>query len=207
MCASCLIWFLHCSNIHVFYSLLQLSHFVCIISTLWTMTVSSYGDPSQLMALPVAIIVAIPLSGSTVFIVQSFYIFRLWKLTRNVLIPILCGILAVGAQILTLILAVTATSTTDLITFGDLQFLLIAILFIVRAACDMVTTAGTVWSLRRRKRCSGIKDMATMIDRLVWWTIETGLITRYLVLLWLIKCFHQRFISLMATALATWVRA
>lgn len=166
--------------------LLQLGHFVCIISILWTMTVSSYGDPSQLMALPVAIVVAIPLSGSTVFIVQSFYIFRLWKFTRNVFIPILCGILAVGAQILTLILMATATSMTDLMTFGDLQFLLIAILFIVRAACDMVTAVGTAWSLRK-KRCYGIKNMATKIDQLVWWTIETGLIT-----------------SLMATALAIW---
>ncbi|KAG1812120.1 uncharacterized protein BJ212DRAFT_472456 [Suillus subaureus] len=118
-CASCLIWFLHCLNIGVFYSLLQRGHFICIISTLWTMTISSYGDPSQLMALPVAIVVAIPLSGFTVFIVQLFYIFRLWKFTRNVLIPILCGILAMGAQILTLILAVTATSTTDLMAFGD----------------------------------------------------------------------------------------
>ncbi|KAG1752822.1 hypothetical protein EDB19DRAFT_968016 [Suillus lakei] len=27
---------------------IQLGHFVCIISTLWTMTVSTYGDPSQL---------------------------------------------------------------------------------------------------------------------------------------------------------------
>lgn len=61
-----------------------------------------------------------------------------------------------------------------------------AILFIVRAACDMVTAAGTVWSLRK-KRCSGIRDMAMMIDQLVLWTIETGLIT-----------------SLMAIALATW---
>ncbi|KAG2342798.1 hypothetical protein BDR05DRAFT_324204 [Suillus weaverae] len=150
------------------------------------MTVSSYGDPSQLMGLPVAVDLAIPLSGFTVFIAQLFYIFRLWKFTKNILIPILCGMLAVGAQILTLILAVTVTSMTDLMAFGDLQFLLIALLFIARAACDMVTTAGTAWSLRK-KRCSGIKDTVTMIDRLVCWTIETGLIT-----------------SLMATALATW---
>lgn len=71
-------------------------------------------------------------------------------------------------------------------TFGDLQFLLIRILFIVRAACDMVTTAGTAWSLRK-KRWSNITGMATMIDRLVYWIIETGLIT-----------------SLMAITLATW---
>ncbi|KAG1790787.1 uncharacterized protein HD556DRAFT_1241673 [Suillus plorans] len=142
--------------------LLQLGHFVCIVSTLWTMTVNSYCDPSQLMALHVAVDLAISFSGFTAFI--SFYVFRLWKFTRNVLIPTFCGVLAVGAQILTLILAVTATSTTDLVTFGDLQFLLIAILFIVRATCDMVTTAVTAFSLRK-ERCHGIKeyDCSTLI--------------------------------------------
>ncbi|KAG1752821.1 hypothetical protein EDB19DRAFT_967910 [Suillus lakei] len=166
--------------------LLQLGHFVCIISTLWTMTVSSYGDSSQLRAFPLAADLAIPLSGFTVSIVQTFYIFRLWKFTRNLLLPILCGMLIVGAQILTLILAVRATSAMDLVTFGDLQFLLIGLLFIARAACDMITTTGTAWSLRKQ-RCPDSKETATMIDRLICWTIETGLIT-----------------SLMATALATW---
>lgn len=170
-------------------TLLQLGHFACIISILWTMTVNSYCNPSQVMALHVAVDLAISFSGFTAFIVQLFYVFRLWKFTRNVLIPIFCGVLAVGAQILTLILAVTATSTTDLVTFGDLQFLLIAILFIVRATCDMVTTAVTAFSLRK-ERCHGIKDTATMINRLIRWTIETELIT-----------------SLMAIALATWFLA
>ncbi|KAG1900532.1 uncharacterized protein F5891DRAFT_980128 [Suillus fuscotomentosus] len=87
-------------------TLLQLGHFVCIISTLWTMTVNSYCDPSQLMALHVAVDLAISFSGFTAFIVQAS---NFWL--------------------------VTATSTTDLVTFGDLQFLLIAILFIVFDSC------------------------------------------------------------------------
>ncbi|KAG1869731.1 hypothetical protein C8R48DRAFT_670971 [Suillus tomentosus] len=118
-------------------TLLQLGHFVCIISTLWTMTVNSYCDPSQLMALHVAVDLAISFSGFTAFIVQAS---DFWL--------------------------VTATSTTDLVTFGDLQFLLIAILFIVRATCDMVTTAVTAFSLRK-ERCHGIKeyDSLALISR------------------------------------------
>lgn len=37
---------------------------------LWTMTVSTYGDPSQLTVLPLAADLLVPLSGMTVFIVQ-----------------------------------------------------------------------------------------------------------------------------------------
>ncbi|KAG1790783.1 uncharacterized protein HD556DRAFT_677917 [Suillus plorans] len=54
-CLSCqsYIYFARCKSDHlalkavvfaIFF--IQLGHFVCIISTLWTMTVSTYGDPS-----------------------------------------------------------------------------------------------------------------------------------------------------------------
>ncbi|KAG2062897.1 hypothetical protein BDR04DRAFT_1039610, partial [Suillus decipiens] len=80
--------------------LIQLGHFVSVILTLWTMTVSTYGDPSRLNILPLAADLAIPLSSLTVFIwCQSFYAFRLWKLTRSVFLPILCGMISAFAQI------------------------------------------------------------------------------------------------------------
>jgi hypothetical protein len=53
-----------------FCSLIQLGQFVCIMLTLWTMTVSTYGDPSQLNVFPLAADVALFFSSFTVFIVQ-----------------------------------------------------------------------------------------------------------------------------------------
>ncbi|KAG1777826.1 hypothetical protein EV702DRAFT_1101188 [Suillus placidus] len=159
--------------------LIQLVHFVCIISTLWTMTVSTYGDPSQLRVLPLAADLAIPLSAFTAFIVQSFYAFRLWKLTRNVFLPILCEIISVIAQISTLIILPNAFSMADLTTFENNRVLPIALSLIARAVCDVITTAGMVWSLKRN-RGFDIGDMTTtttMIDRLIYWTVETGLAT------------------------------
>ncbi|KAG1812118.1 uncharacterized protein BJ212DRAFT_1483303 [Suillus subaureus] len=158
----------------------QLGHFICIISILWAMTVSTYGDPSQLRVLPLAADLAIPLSAFTAFIVQSFYAFRLWKLTRNIFLPTLCEIISVTAQTSTLILSSYAFSMTDLTTFEDNRLLLIALSLIARAACDVITTSGIVWSLKRN-RGSDIGDVTTTtIDRLIYWTIETGLATRYL---------------------------
>ncbi|KAG1890104.1 hypothetical protein F4604DRAFT_1914646 [Suillus subluteus] len=112
---------------------IQLGHFVCIISILWTMTVSTYGDPSQLRVLPLAADLAIPLSAFTAFIVQSFFVFRLWRLTRNIFVPILCEIISVIAQTSTLILSSYASSMTDLTTFEDDQLLLIVLSLIARA--------------------------------------------------------------------------
>ncbi|KAG2089860.1 uncharacterized protein F5147DRAFT_725469 [Suillus discolor] len=156
--------------------LIQLGHFVCIISMLWTMTVSTYGDPSQLAVLPIATDVAIPLSGFTVVIVQSFYAFRLWKLSRNVFLLILCQILSVIAQTSTCVLAARAISMTNIADFQHNQLLLIELTFIARATCDLITTAGIAWGLKKR-RYPEIEDTVTIIDQLFKWTIETGLVT------------------------------
>ncbi|KAG2135424.1 hypothetical protein DEU56DRAFT_391351 [Suillus clintonianus] len=156
--------------------LIQLGHFACIISTLWTMTVSTYGDPSRLDVLPLAADIAIPLSGFTVFGVQSFYAFRLWRLSGNVFLPILCEMLSVVAQTSTLILSARAVSMTDITAFEDSQIVLIALSWIARGTCDLITTAGISWSLKN-KRGSDFRDMMAMIDRLLYWTLETALVT------------------------------
>lgn len=157
-------------------SLIQLGQFVCIISILWTMTVSTYGDPSRLNILPLAADLTIMLSGFTVFIVQSFYAFRLWKLTRSIFLPILCEMISMVAQISMLILSVRAISMTDLTTFIDSQIVLIALCWIARGVCDLITTAGVAWTLKK-KRVSDFSEMVTTVDRLIYWTLETALIT------------------------------
>ncbi|KAG1751393.1 uncharacterized protein EDB91DRAFT_605129 [Suillus paluster] len=85
------------------------------------MTVSTYGNPSQLSVLPLAVDLAVPLTGSTVFVVQTFYAFRLWKLTRNIFLPILCEMISVVAQTATFVITAGAISMTNLKTFGESQ--------------------------------------------------------------------------------------
>lgn len=157
-------------------SLLQLGQFVCIITILWTMSVSTYGDPSRLNVLPLAADLTIILSGFTAFIVQSFYAFRLWKLTRNIFLPILCEIISVVAQTSMLILSARAIYMKDLTTFMDSQIVLISLGWLARGACDFITTAGIAWTLKK-KRVSDFSDMVTTVDRLIYWTLETALIT------------------------------
>ncbi|KAJ8591998.1 hypothetical protein M405DRAFT_813471 [Rhizopogon salebrosus TDB-379] len=156
--------------------LIQLGHFACIILTLWTMTVSTYGDPSQLIVLPLGANLAMLVAGFTVFIVQSFYAFRLWKLSRKVFLPILCESISVVAQTSTTILMARAFDTSELMSSGDVQKRLLILTLVSRAVCDLTTTAGIAWSLQQG-RDSGIKDTITLINRLMLWTIETGLAT------------------------------
>ncbi|KAG2157695.1 uncharacterized protein EDB93DRAFT_1325921 [Suillus bovinus] len=161
--------------------LVQLGHFACVTSTLWTMTVNTYGDPSQLKVIPVAADLAIPLSAFTAFIVQAFYVFRLWMLSKKGFLPILCEMISVVAQISTLILSSRAFYMTDLTIFEDGRMELMTLSFVARAACDLLTTAAIAWSLYKERDCE-IKSTVSMIDRLLKWTIETGLVTSLMAL-------------------------
>ncbi|KAG1890079.1 hypothetical protein F4604DRAFT_645527 [Suillus subluteus] len=198
--------------------LIQLGQFVCMISTLWTMTVSTYGDPSQLNVLPLVADVSLLLSGMTVFIVQSFYAFRLWKLTRSIFLPILCETISVVAHTSMVVLLARAISMTDLVTFINSQTVLIALFWIARGVCDLTTTVGVGWSLKKR-RVSHFNTV-TMVDRLIYWTLETALITS-LISIAIVMLFvfqKQNFVwfgvlliwpngnSLLASSVAKWTR-
>ncbi|KAG1812144.1 uncharacterized protein BJ212DRAFT_1578869, partial [Suillus subaureus] len=155
-------------------TLIQLGQFICVISTLWTMTVSTYGDPSQLSVLPLMADLSLLLSGFTVFIAQSFYAFRLWKLTRSIFLPVFCEMISVVAYTSMVVLSSRAISMTDLTTFINSQTVLIALSWMARGVCDLTTTVGVAWSLKKR-RVSDFNTV-TMVDRLIYWTLETALI-------------------------------
>ncbi|KAJ8591996.1 hypothetical protein M405DRAFT_79450 [Rhizopogon salebrosus TDB-379] len=150
--------------------LIQLGHFVCVILSLWTMTVSTCGDLSLLSVFSMWTEVVILLTSFTVFIVQSFYAFRLWKLSRKVVLPILLEMIYIAGQITTLIVVSMIFSMTDAWIFTDYQSSPIMLSFIARAVCDLISTIAIAWNLKQ-KRDSGIKETIIIIDQLILWTI------------------------------------
>ncbi|KAG1771644.1 hypothetical protein EV702DRAFT_1136329 [Suillus placidus] len=65
--------------------------------------------------------------------------------------------ISVVAQTSTLILSARAISMTDLTAFIDSQLVLIALSWIARAACDLITTTSIAWSLKK-KRVSDLRE-------------------------------------------------
>ncbi|KAG1750618.1 uncharacterized protein EDB91DRAFT_698843 [Suillus paluster] len=164
--------------------LFQLGHFVTVIFTMWKMTVTAYGDPSKLDALPVSAIITVLLSSLTAFLAQSFYVYRLWKLSGKVFFPILSEIFCVVAELATLFVVIKALSMTNLAHFLVEQNVWIAIGFTSRAICDITITVGVTWSLKKQKRARRRDNVKTaMVDCLILWTIENGLATSLMSLL------------------------
>lgn len=151
----------------------QLGHFVCLIATLWSMTVLAFGNPSILKTFPIAADVLILLSSFTCSLVQLFYTNRLWRLSQVTVLFLVAAALCVVAQTAATILVVRAFRMTSLEAFGYEQHLIIIIASISRASADIFTTIGIAGTLK--KSSSGTTAMTTIADRLIAWTLETCL--------------------------------
>ncbi|KAG1806530.1 uncharacterized protein HD556DRAFT_319491 [Suillus plorans] len=155
----------------------QIAHVMCVSATLWNTAVSAYDDPSKLQMLPLASAATILFTGITGALVESYFAFRLWNVSKKLLLPILSMVLCVIAQVVSLVITVQAFKTTSVAEFEVDQNTPITLALTSRVLCDLILTLSTAWYLKNQR--SGYLRTTNMIDRLVLWTIETGLITRY----------------------------
>lgn len=155
------------------FSAFQLGHFLCLIATLWSMTVLAYAHPSVLKTFPIGANILILLSSFTCSIVQLFYTHRLWKLSKVTVLFLVSGALCVVAQTVAIILVIRAFHMSSLEAFGYEQHVIIILASISRAAADIFTTLGIAGTLK--KRSLGAAAMTTIADRLIAWTLETCL--------------------------------
>lgn len=160
----------------------QIAHVIGVSATLWKIAVSGYGNPLTLLIFPLGADVAILFTAITGALVGSSFAFRLWKLSKTRILPLISLALCLLAQSIALTMTVKAFTMTDLVTFETNGKRLITLSLTSRLVCELTLTLSMVWYLRRQ-RSSTFSRTTTIIDRLVLWTVETGLITSLVVAL------------------------
>lgn len=160
----------------------QIAHVIGVSATLWKVAVSGYGNPLTLLIFPFGADVAILFTAITGALVGSSFAFRLWKLSKTRILPLISLALCLLAQSIALTMTVKAFTMTDLVTFETNGKKLITLSLTSRLVCELTLTLSMVWYLRRQ-RSSTFSRTTTIIDRLVLWTVETGLITSLVVAL------------------------
>ncbi|KAH8801818.1 hypothetical protein DL96DRAFT_1823604 [Flagelloscypha sp. PMI_526] len=73
---------------------IMLAHIIFGIVAVHDMTVVHYGDYATLIYYPKFIYVNLALSGILSTTTQSFFAFRLWKLSRSIVVPFFCWVLS-----------------------------------------------------------------------------------------------------------------
>ncbi|KAF7289280.1 hypothetical protein MIND_01389600 [Mycena indigotica] len=157
--------------------LLEAAQAALVGYVLYFYTVTDFGDRNHVLqnALP-ALMVAFILTGAITTLVELFFTYRINQLSQRLLIPIALSVLAVVYFMGTLSIAIAGFKTG---TWAGAEsqwgwdILATAILSVVT---DLGISAVLVFLLFQNRQ-QGTANTAAMIDQVIAWTIETGVVT------------------------------
>ncbi|KAF8148435.1 hypothetical protein B0H34DRAFT_737033 [Crassisporium funariophilum] len=158
--------------------ILELAHCISICHSLYILTISNYGHPEALVKPPVSLFLAIILSGVLAFVVQGFFAERVRIVSGKRLIPIICWVLVGIQYIMHLVAAAEAFKMTTLAEYEKEWKWLISSMLAVGAAVDLIIAAVLCYYLKQQKLNCHAKT-AIMVDKIIAWTIQTGVITSF----------------------------
>ncbi|KAJ3923220.1 hypothetical protein F5877DRAFT_74536 [Lentinula edodes] len=182
--------------------LIELGHTMCIFHAIYFYTVANYGDPKALLVAPVTLGIAVVLHGITTilgelfssalvlcgaefypsFTVQAYFTYRIFRFSKKpYLIPIFSTFLMFAQLLAVTTLSAEAIKVAQIslgLYLEKWEWLLLTTLWL-RVAADLTISSSLVFFLYRQ-RDNAYKSTVLVVDRLIRWTIETGVVTRYL---------------------------
>jgi len=165
---------------------LELGHVICIGHTLYIMVVTNFGHPERITAIPQSLAASTLLNALLAMCVQGFLSFRIYRLWKRLYIPLLTWTLSFLFLGATAAIFVVGLQSIPYPLFETQWGWLLNTLWAVAASNDVII-AGTLvfWLLRKR---DDSEQMTPVIDKVIGWTIETGVITSAAAILNLV-CF------------------
>ncbi|KAF6753533.1 hypothetical protein DFP72DRAFT_849157 [Ephemerocybe angulata] len=157
--------------------ILELIHTICICAELYRGTIIFYGRPTEYQRFPL-MGGATLLGGLITMLVQIFFCLRVWKALPNPVryIGAFCGGLTVLRAAGGIYLGVQIVRSQTLQEYRELNNWVISTLLASGAAIDVAIAVSMLFFLVQ-KREKGLGTVTRLIDRLVAYTIRTGLLT------------------------------
>ncbi|KAJ7656518.1 hypothetical protein DFH06DRAFT_1199792 [Mycena polygramma] len=159
--------------------ILEVGHSICIWYTVYSLTVTFYAQPAHLAKPPHSMAFQALFTALIIPFIQSFFAYRIRVLSGQWTITIICSILSFARFVFGLMgcgLFYTASGFAAL--RGGLVFWATITTSSLGIAVDFITASSLCYLLWKIKR-SGTHFVQTrkMLDGLIFWTIETTLIT------------------------------
>ncbi|KAJ6514517.1 hypothetical protein DFH09DRAFT_1196551 [Mycena vulgaris] len=155
----------------------ELAHAVCIGDTLYRMTVSDYAHPERLILRPNSLAMAVILSGTIGACVQAFFSSRIYSISKSLPIPCFSWTLSFLRLLGTITAGVYGFRAKTIPEFETRWAWLLNCLWSVASANDLLIAATLVHCLFRHRPMGDTRTVA-LVDKLMQWTIETGVVTR-----------------------------
>ncbi|KAJ7055003.1 hypothetical protein C8F01DRAFT_1160651 [Mycena amicta] len=152
------------------------AHVGAVSHTLYTLLVLDYGHPERLLERPPRSIIGyIFLTVSIAVCVQIFFAYRIYILSKSRIIPFITYTLSFVRFVLGTSLFAVGLSVKSVTEFGTKWQWLGITMWSLSAAEDVTITATLVYLLWRQK--GGVKTTNAFLDKIIKWSIETGLLT------------------------------
>ncbi|KAJ7446666.1 hypothetical protein FB451DRAFT_1567673 [Mycena latifolia] len=155
------------------------AHVVCLVATQYQWTVSDFGNYEGLLLVPWTIVISVAFSGIIGASVQAFFAFRIYRLSQSLYIPGVSWLLSCSRVLLSITVAAYGSERNVLIaTFERQRAWMFYTLWLGATVNDSIIAGTSVYWLYRRRQCiEGRMRSAAVVDKLIAWTIETGVIT------------------------------
>jgi len=166
-------WYIKC--LVAFTWCLEIGHTVLISYLIYTTTITWYGKQEKLVKFPT--LNATVLFGAIItLVVQVFFAYRVWKIMNRSFIGVICWVVSFSRFIGAIVACVEVFKAPTIAEFAhDWRWLLTTIL--VASASVDVAIAASLCCFLIHHRGSTFDKTTRVLDRLVAWTLQTGLVT------------------------------
>ncbi|KAF8194376.1 hypothetical protein K438DRAFT_1827871 [Mycena galopus ATCC 62051] len=159
-------------------SFCEVVHAICLGHTLYVVTISDYADlgPERVFgAVPRSFPAAILVSGIIGGSVQGFFAFRVYKLSQKLFVPIICWVMSALRAVMAALISITLLQETSLAKYEVQWKWAMTTLWSVSTVNDLTITMALVTILAGKRNT--FKKTAALVDKLILYTIETGMLT------------------------------
>ncbi|KAF7344068.1 Glycoside hydrolase [Mycena venus] len=156
---------------------LDLSHTIAICNAIYIVTVVQYGHPELLEFVPDSLNLTIIISGFIGPLEQGWFAYRLYKFSHSLYLPLFCAFLSASRACGSVVVgAIACARPIPVIVFIDEYGWIVEVLLVIGAVTDIILVLGLCYYLSAW-RGDGFERMNQLVNRLMQWSIETGLIT------------------------------
>ncbi|KII85476.1 hypothetical protein PLICRDRAFT_94383 [Plicaturopsis crispa FD-325 SS-3] len=158
--------------------LAELAHTASASQTIWSMTTTDFGHPERLTethslrGLYVSVLIADFVGPA----VQAFYAWRIRRFSGSYYVSGVCLLLLFARVLAGVGLMALGFRSSNIGQFEQMAPWLFLVVMILSAVTDVLIASAMCYYLRQ-KRQNSFRRTAALLDRLMYWTVQTGLLT------------------------------
>ncbi|KAG2144285.1 hypothetical protein DEU56DRAFT_979226 [Suillus clintonianus] len=156
----------------------EIGHTISVMHGMYLLTVTEFGqhDALAVTTMPAGYAWSIVFSGSIAYIVESFFAHRMYVLSKQWFLPCLAWGLASFRFSGGMVVAAQVFGDISLVVFSTKWRWLITACFATGAGADIIVAGGQCYYIYREKNTAIGPTTMKLLDRLLAYTVETGLV-------------------------------